>query len=339
MGLKFGTLDINAIKVGTSSVLKIYQGSNLIYPVGDTTPPSVPTGLTTDDNIPNFLSWSLSTDNVTPQNEIKYYIERADKNKAKIKYIFETHFHADFVSGHVTLAEKTGAAIVFGPSAKTNFEAIIAEDDQASLDFLKTILVKSSKEILIAKTGKEAVRLSLENPDLDLILMDINMPIMGGNDATKAIRGFDTLTPIIALTAADIEQYLIKGMWYFDKRLGELKYRLLGIAPVAPDVNFIDDDNVDPEENKVPLFWVWYPAARDILHNAKVFNQRNPSNPISFDMLLNARRFNSMIYREDNEFGDRDIKDYIVKNALFQLLESNRIKEAIRDKEQDMWSY
>jgi gliding motility associated protien GldN len=141
------------------------------------------------------------------------------------------------------------------------------------------------------------------------------------------------------ITAADIEQYLIKGMWYFDKRLGELKYRLIGIAPVAPDVNFIDDDSVDPEENKVPLFWVWYPAARDILHNAKVFNQRNPSNPISFDMLLNARRFNSMIYREDNEFGDRDIKDYIVKNALFQLLESNRIKEAIRDKEQDMWSY
>ena len=141
------------------------------------------------------------------------------------------------------------------------------------------------------------------------------------------------------LTSADIEQYLIKGMWYFDKRLGELKYRLIGLAPVAPDVNFIDDDTVDPEENKVALFWVWYPAAREVLHNAQVFNQRNPSNPISFDMLLNARRFNATIYREDNEYGDRDIKDYIVDNALFQLLEANRIKEAIRDKEQDMWSY
>ncbi len=141
------------------------------------------------------------------------------------------------------------------------------------------------------------------------------------------------------ITSADIEQYLIKGMWYFDKRLGELKYRLIGLAPVAPDVNFIDDDSVDPEENKVPLFWVWYPSVRDVLHKAQVFNQSNPSNFISFDMLLNARRFNSMIYREDNEFGDREIKDYIVKNALFQLIESNRIKEAIRDKEQDMWSY
>ncbi len=141
------------------------------------------------------------------------------------------------------------------------------------------------------------------------------------------------------ITAADIEQFLIKGMWYFDKRLGELKYRLIGLAPVAPDVNFIDDDSVDPEENKVPLFWVWYPGAREILHNAKVYNPKNPANPISFDMLLNARRFNATIYREDNEYGDRDIKDYIVDNALFQLLEANRIKEAIRNKEQDMWSY
>jgi len=141
------------------------------------------------------------------------------------------------------------------------------------------------------------------------------------------------------LTAADIEEYLIKGMWYFDKRQGELKYRLLGIAPRAPDVNFIDDESMDQEENKVALFWVWYPSARQVLHEAKVFNQRNSAQPISFDMLLNARRFNAVIYKEDNVYGDRAIKDYISDNALFQLLESKRIKETIRDKEQDMWSY
>ena len=56
-------------------------------------------------------------------------------------------------------------------------------------------------------------------------------------------------------------------------------------------------------------------------------------------MLLNARRFNAVIYKEDNVYGDRQIKDYISDNALFQLLESKRIKETIRDKEQDMWSY
>jgi len=141
------------------------------------------------------------------------------------------------------------------------------------------------------------------------------------------------------LTAADIEEYRIKGIWYFDKRQGELKYRLLGIAPVAPDVNFIDDESMAPEDALVELFWVWYPSARQILHEAKVFNQRNSAMPISFDMLLNSRRFNATIYKEDNVHGDREIKDYIADNALFQLLESQRIKEEIRDREQDMWAY
>jgi len=137
------------------------------------------------------------------------------------------------------------------------------------------------------------------------------------------------------ITAAEIEEYRIKGMWYFDKRQGELKYRLLGIAPVAPDVNFMDDDNPD----KVELFWIWYPDAREVLHDAKVFNQRNSAQPISFDMLLNARRFNAVIYKEDNVHGDREVSDYIADNALFQLLEAKRIKEVIRDREQDMWAY
>jgi len=141
------------------------------------------------------------------------------------------------------------------------------------------------------------------------------------------------------LTAADIEEYRIKGMWYFDKRQGELKYRLLGIAPVAPDVNFIDDESMDPADAKVELFWVWYPDVRNILHEAKVFNQRNSAQPISFDMLLNARRFNGVIYKEDNVHGDRKVDDYIADNALFQLLEANRIQEVIRDREQDMWAY
>ncbi|AWM12568.1 MBL fold metallo-hydrolase [Flavobacterium sediminis] len=65
-----------------------------------------------------------------PLREVQPYIDRAEKDNAKIKYIFETHFHADFVSGHLDLAKKTGAQIVYGPTAKPNFEAIIAEDGQ-----------------------------------------------------------------------------------------------------------------------------------------------------------------------------------------------------------------
>ena len=137
------------------------------------------------------------------------------------------------------------------------------------------------------------------------------------------------------ITAADITEYHIKGLWYFDKRQGELKYRLLGIAPVAPDVNFIDSD----EPDMVELFWVWFPDARNVLHEAKAFNNNNSSMPSSFDHLLNARRFNGLIYREENVYGDRQVKEYISENSLMQLLESDRIKERIRDFEQDMWSY
>lgn len=65
-----------------------------------------------------------------PLREVQPYIEKANKDNAKIKYIFETHFHADFVSGHLDLAKKTGGQIVYGPTAKPEFEAIIATDSQ-----------------------------------------------------------------------------------------------------------------------------------------------------------------------------------------------------------------
>ncbi len=65
-----------------------------------------------------------------PLREVQPYIDKTTKDYAKIKYVFETHFHADFVSGHLDLAQKTGAAIVYGPTAKPGFEAIVAEDNQ-----------------------------------------------------------------------------------------------------------------------------------------------------------------------------------------------------------------
>ncbi len=137
------------------------------------------------------------------------------------------------------------------------------------------------------------------------------------------------------ISAADIQAYHIRGYWYFDKRQAELKYRLLGLAPVAPDVNFLDSD----EPALVELFWVWFPAARKVLDDAYAFNQKNTSQPISFDHLLNSRRFHGVIYAEDNLQGDRQVDDYINNNAFMQLLESQRIKEQIRNFEQDMWNY
>ena len=67
---------------------------------------------------------------IDPLREIDPYIQKAEKANAKIRFIFETHFHADFVSGHLTLAKKTGAKIIFGPNANTKFDALIAKDGQ-----------------------------------------------------------------------------------------------------------------------------------------------------------------------------------------------------------------
>lgn len=137
------------------------------------------------------------------------------------------------------------------------------------------------------------------------------------------------------LTSMDISGYKIKGFWYFDNRQGELKYRLLAICPVAPEAREIGAENPDV----IDLFWVYFPAVRDVLHEHKAFNDRNSAMPITFDHLLNSRRFSAVIYKEENVYGDRKIEEYMKENSQMQLLESERVKDKIRDFESDMWNY
>ncbi len=137
------------------------------------------------------------------------------------------------------------------------------------------------------------------------------------------------------LTAQDVYGYRIKGFWYFDNRQGELKYRLLAICPVAPEAREIGAEDPD----LIDLFWVYFPSVRDILHEHKAFNDRNSAMPITFDHLLNSRRFSAVIYKEENVYGDRRIEEYMKENAQMQLLESERVKDKIRDFESDMWNY
>lgn len=137
------------------------------------------------------------------------------------------------------------------------------------------------------------------------------------------------------LGSIDVSDYKIKGFWYFDKRQGELKYRLLGLCPVTPDVYSMGQE----EQDYIELFWIYFPAVRDILHGATAFNDRNTAMPFSFDHLLNSRRFNAVIYKEENVYGDREIMEYMKDNSQNQLIESERVKSKIRDFEQDMWNY
>jgi gliding motility associated protien GldN len=137
------------------------------------------------------------------------------------------------------------------------------------------------------------------------------------------------------LASIDVSDYKVVGLWYFDKRQADLRYRILGICPVIPDVYTMDKE----EKEYVDLFWIFYPGARELLHEWKAFNDKNSSMPISFDHLLNSRRFNAVTYKEENVYNDREIKDYKKDNSLMQLLESERVKEKVRNFEQDMWTY
>jgi gliding motility associated protien GldN len=137
------------------------------------------------------------------------------------------------------------------------------------------------------------------------------------------------------LGSQDITNYKIKGYWYFDNRQGEMKYRLLGLCPMTPEAKDIGKENAD----LIELFWIYFPDAREELHKNYAFNPKNSAQPISYDNLLNSRRFNAVIYQEDNVYGNRKIEDYLKDNAQSELLESERIKEKIRNFEQDMWNY
>ena len=108
---------------------------------------------------------------IDPLREVQPYIEKAKRNNAKIKYVFETHFHADFVSGHLDLAKATNAKIVYGPTAKPEFEALVAADEQVfevgkiKIKVLHTPghTMESTTYLLIDENGKDHAIFSGDN--------------------------------------------------------------------------------------------------------------------------------------------------------------------------------
>lgn len=152
---------------------------------------------------------------IDPLRETAPYIEMAENNGATIKYIFETHFHADFVSGHVDLSQKTGAAIVYGPKANPGFDAIVAEDNQefkigdVTLKVLHTPghTQESSTFLLLDEDGKETAIFTGDT----LFLGDVGRPDLAiKTDLTKEdLAGmlFDSLRTRIMTLPDDIIIY------------------------------------------------------------------------------------------------------------------------------------
>ncbi len=158
---------------------------------------------------------------IDPLREVQPYIEKAERNGAKIKYVFETHFHADFVSGHIDLSAKTGAPIVYGPNAACEFECIYATDGQefklgnATIRVIHTPghTMESTCYLLIDETGKET---SLFSGDT-LFIGDVGRPDLAQKvkeDLTEDILAghlFDSLRNKIMPLADDIIVYPAHG--------------------------------------------------------------------------------------------------------------------------------
>lgn len=157
---------------------------------------------------------------IDPLRETKPYIDRLEKDGVKLKYIFETHFHADFVSGHLDLSKKTGASIVYGPTAEPDFEAIIAEDNQIfeigniKIKVLHTPghTMESSTFLLIDENGKETAIFSGDT----LFLGDVGRPDLAQKSAhmtQEELAGllYDSLQNKIVPLSDDIIVYPAHG--------------------------------------------------------------------------------------------------------------------------------
>ena len=157
---------------------------------------------------------------IDPLREVTPYIQRAENDNAKIKYIFETHFHADFVSGHVTLSKETGAPIIYGPTANPTFDAIIAEDGQefklGKLTFkvLHTPghTMESTTYLLRDENGKDHAIFSGDT----LFLGDVGRPDLAQKSADmtqEQLAGtlFDSLRTKIMPLADDVTVYPAHG--------------------------------------------------------------------------------------------------------------------------------
>jgi len=169
--------------------------------------------------------------------------------------------------------------------------------------------------------SKEEVQRKL-NGHLDTI----KIPTLDSN------RIKDTVVFKGKLNMNDIIMYRIKEDWYFDKHTGEMNVRILGICPVV----MVRDEYGNLAEGYQPLFWIYFPAARNLLANVDAFNNHNNDERKSWDDILIKRLFSSYIYKTSNVM-DKSISDNVP--GMNQLLESQKVKDDLRNLEHDMWEY
>lgn len=133
------------------------------------------------------------------------------------------------------------------------------------------------------------------------------------------------------LNPEDVKRFRVKEIWFFDEETSTMQVRILGIAPLID----VKDENGNFRYEK-PMFWVYYPEAREILSRERVFNPGNDASPNTWEDLMEMRYFASYIYKESNVL-NRRLQDYL--SGVDLLLEADKIKQEIFNFEHDLWSY
>jgi gliding motility associated protien GldN len=130
-----------------------------------------------------------------------------------------------------------------------------------------------------------------------------------------------------------IAQYWLKEEWFFEKQRSVMDVRIISICPIIES-----EDPVQGKFSYKPLFWIYYPAIRDILSKAYCYNPYNDAEWRTYDEIFHKRLFNSYTRMESNVY-NRPIVSYLAGQSMEQLLESERIKDDIFNIEHDMWNY
>jgi len=164
---------------------------------------------------------------------------------------------------------------------------------------------------------------------------EVNNALGAGTDTVRVEQPDGSYEKKVQETSVrfdEIKKYMIREQWYFDRKYSDLRVRVVGICPIR---EYTDEDTGQKRKRKT--FWVYYPAARDLLANWEVFNRENDAQRISFDDYFRQRRFNSFVVKESNVYGNRRVDAYTT--GINTLLEAREIRREIFKFEHDLWSY
>ena len=271
---------------------------------------------------------------IDPLREVAPYLDRAKKNQAKIKYILETHFHADFVSGHLNLSKETGAPIIYGPYANPNFETIIAEDGQSFPLGEGTIIaihtpghtMESTTYLLRDKNGKDLAIFSGDT----LFLGDVGRPDLAQkaeNVTQDELAGllFDSLRSKIMPLSDEVTVYPAHGagsacgknmMKETVDTLGNQKKVNYALRENMTREEFIKEvtDGLAPPPKYFPLNVKMNKSGYDSID--RVLNRGlNPLDPDSFEAIASETEALILDVRHQDEF----VKGYVPQSIFIGL--------------------